>query len=88
MTFDASEPIDDAVFGLGVFDSRDGRPLYGINTQIAGADVPVLNGPGHVSFDIESVPLLDGTYQLTIGIHSVDEGTVTTGASSDTSSKS
>jgi ABC-type polysaccharide/polyol phosphate transport system ATPase subunit len=76
VTFDASEPIDDAVFGLGVFDSRDGRPLYGINTQIAGADVPVLNGPGHVSFDIESVPLLDGTYQLTIGIHSVDEGTV------------
>jgi hypothetical protein len=74
--FLASEPVDDAVFGLGVVDNRDGRNLFGINTRILDLPVPTLLGPGEVHFDIASVPLLDGTYPVTIGIHSQDEGTV------------
>jgi hypothetical protein len=41
-----------------------------------GAAIPTLSGPGSISFDLEYLPLLDGDYPITIGIHSLDEGTV------------
>jgi len=38
--------------------------------------VPVVDGDGDVTFDFEHVPLLDGTYLVTLAIQSHDEGTV------------
>jgi hypothetical protein len=38
--------------------------------------VPVADGDGEVTFDFEHIPLLDGTYLVTLGIQSQDEGTV------------
>ena len=38
--------------------------------------VPVADGDGEVTFDFEHVPLLDGTYLVTLAIQSTDEGTV------------
>ena len=38
--------------------------------------IDLVEGPGEFVFDFASVPLLDGTYPVTIGIHSHDEGTV------------
>ena len=74
--FDADEPVSDVVFGIGIYDNRDGRDLFGINTELLGRDVESVSGPGEVVFEIESVPLLDGTYPITVGVHSHDEGTV------------
>ena len=38
--------------------------------------IPFVDGAGEVVFDIASVPLLDGTYPITLGIHSHDDGIV------------
>ena len=68
--------IEDVVFGIAVYDLADGRHLFGANTHLLGVPIPFVEGAGEVVFDIESVPLLDGTYPITIGIHSHDDGIV------------
>ena len=41
-----------------------------------GVKVPVADGEGQMTFDFEHIPLLDGTYLVTLAIQSTDEGTV------------
>jgi ABC-2 type transport system ATP-binding protein len=74
--YDTAQSLDDVVVGIGIFDPRDGKPIFGINTKMLGITVPTLDGPGTITFDLEYLPLLDGDYPITIGIHSWDEGTV------------
>ncbi len=74
--FEAMEPVEDVIFGIGVFDHDDGKLLFGTNTEVLGVDLPTLHGRGELLFEFESIPLLDGTYPITIGIHSHDEGIV------------
>jgi hypothetical protein len=73
--FRANEPTDDVIFGIGIHD-EEGNLIFGTNTKIADVAVPVVDGDGQVTFDFEHVPLLDGTYLVTLAIESTDEGTV------------
>jgi ABC-2 type transport system ATP-binding protein len=73
--FHASEPTDDLLFGIAIHDEA-GNHIFGTNTKIAGVTVPVADGDGQVTFDFEHIPLLDGTYLVTLAIQSTDEGTV------------
>jgi ABC-2 type transport system ATP-binding protein len=75
VSFDAVTPVDDPVIGIGVYNVK-GELVYGSNTEIEGQPVGRLEGPGEIVFAFDSVPLLDGSYDLTIGIHSPDESTV------------
>jgi ABC-2 type transport system ATP-binding protein len=68
VTLEAVEPIDDVVVGLAVFASM-GQLVYGTNTDILGADLGRVEGRKGVSFRFDHVPLLDGTYTVTIGVH-------------------
>lgn len=74
--FEARERTEDVVFGIAIYDARDGANLYATNTDLLELEVPPLEGVGEILFEIESLPLLDGTYPLTFGIHSKDEGVV------------
>ncbi len=71
----ASEPTDDLLFGIAIHD-QEGNSIFGTNTKIADVAVPVADGDGQVTFDFEHIPLLDGTYLVTLAIQSTDEGTV------------
>ena len=73
--YDTDDQIDDVVVGIGIHD-LEGRLVFGSNTDFLGVEVAPLHGRGEVAFSTESVPLLDGTYLLTLGVHSHDEGTV------------
>jgi hypothetical protein len=73
--YEAVEPLDDVVFGIAVHD-LDGRLVFGVNTDTLGISTGVVSGPGEVVFSFDHVPLLDGTYLLSLGIHSHDHGTV------------
>ncbi len=73
--YHASEPTDDLLFGIAIHD-EEGNNIFGTNTKIEGVPVPVANGDGTVTFDFERIPLLDGTYLVTLAIQSTDEGTV------------
>ncbi|GIU88846.1 MAG: ABC transporter [Acidimicrobiia bacterium] len=73
--YHASEPTDDVMFGIAVH-GEDGDHLFGTNTRLEGVDVPAVAGDGEVVFEIDDVPLLDGTYLVTLAIQTNDEGTV------------
>jgi ABC-2 type transport system ATP-binding protein len=73
--YHAARPVDDLVVGVAVYD-MEGRLLFGWNTDVMGLDLGRVEGHGEISFVIRSLPLLDGTYPVTIGMHSHDEATV------------
>lgn len=69
--YTADEPSDDAVFALELHD-QDGNRLLGTNTDILGVDLGTVQGRGEVVFRFPTVPLLDGTYAISLGIHTLD----------------
>jgi ABC-2 type transport system ATP-binding protein len=71
----ATEPTDDLLFGILIHD-ENGTEIFGTNTEIMGVKVPVADGENEMVLDVEHVPLLDGTYLVTLAIQSTDEGTV------------
>jgi ABC-type polysaccharide/polyol phosphate transport system ATPase subunit len=64
----AATPLTDFVFGVGIFDA-DGVCCYGTNTQIEGATPVELSGSAEVTFAIDRLDLVDGTYKLDIAVH-------------------
>ena len=47
-----------------------------MNTQLLEVPLPVLHGAGEVLYEIDAVPLLDGTYPLVVEFSTRDGGTV------------
>ncbi|MBV8950286.1 MAG: ABC transporter ATP-binding protein [Actinobacteria bacterium] len=74
LQYDAREPVEDVVFAINIHDQA-GNLLLGTNTEILGVDLGTVRGSGEVTFAIERVPLLDGVYVVSLGIHSHDLGT-------------
>ncbi len=68
VTLETAEAVDDVVVGLAVHSSM-GQLVYGTNTDILGVDLGTVDGRKNLSFRFEQVPLLDGTYTITVGVH-------------------
>jgi ABC-2 type transport system ATP-binding protein len=75
VTFQSDIDTDDVSFGVAIHDV-EGRLVFGANTRLLEQPASVVRGPGEAVFRFERVPLLDGTYLVTIGITSFDEGIV------------
>jgi ABC-2 type transport system ATP-binding protein len=73
--FHATRRLDDVLPGINVYDNL-GRVLFGANNRWFPADLVVEPGDGEFVFAFEAVPLLDGTYPVTVGIVTHDEGTI------------
>jgi ABC-2 type transport system ATP-binding protein len=71
---EAVDPVDDAIIGIAIYDNR-GELVYSSNTEVADEPLGRLEGSSEVVFAFDSVPLLDGSYDITIGIMSTDRGT-------------
>jgi ABC-type polysaccharide/polyol phosphate transport system ATPase subunit len=67
----AREPADDFVFGVGLF-NVDGVCCYGTNTDREAMRSERLAGDGEVTFAIESLDLVEGTYKLDVAVHKRD----------------
>ncbi|RMH77277.1 MAG: ABC transporter ATP-binding protein, partial [Calditrichaeota bacterium] len=65
--YHAHELIDDAVFGMAVH-SHSGVHITGPNTQVAGLELPALQGQGEVLFRVPALPLLEGLYHISVAI--------------------
>jgi ABC-2 type transport system ATP-binding protein len=75
IAYEAAERIEDPNFGYAIYDI-DGNLLSGNNTRILGTEIPHIDGAGEVVFSFPEIPLLDGTYFLTLAITSRDENIV------------
>ncbi len=71
MTVTAREPITDFVFGLGLFNA-DGVCVYGTNTNLEEFQPSAIEGEGAVTFEIDSLDLVEGTYRLDLAAHKAD----------------
>ncbi len=73
LQYEAPRPVVDVVFAINIHDQA-GNLLLGTNTDILGIDVGTVRGSGEVTFALDRVPLLDGVYLVSLGVHSHDSG--------------
>ncbi len=67
----ASQPTDDFVFGIGLFNA-DGVCCYGTNTYLEEMNPQHLSGEAEATFAIDSLDLVEGTYKIDVAIHKRD----------------
>jgi ABC-type polysaccharide/polyol phosphate transport system ATPase subunit len=67
----AMHPIDDFVFGIGLFNA-DGVCCYGTNTYLEELNPQRLAGDADVTFAIDGLDLVEGTYKLDVAVHKRD----------------
>jgi ABC-type polysaccharide/polyol phosphate transport system ATPase subunit len=67
----AHAPATDFVFGVSIFNA-EGVCCYGTNTFIEEMDPKTLAGESEVTFAVESLQLVEGTYKLDVAVHTVE----------------
>jgi ABC-type polysaccharide/polyol phosphate transport system ATPase subunit len=67
----AAQPSNDFVFGVGLFNA-EGVCCYGTNTDLEEFVPQRLEGDGEISFVIERLDLVEGTYKLDVAVHRRD----------------
>ena len=66
-----SLPTSDFVFGVSLF-NLDGVCCYGTNTYLEEMEPNELAGDAEVTFSIDSLDLVEGTYKLDLAVHKRD----------------
>ena len=67
----APVPIEDFVVGVGLFNA-EGVCCYGTNTHLENYTSQRLQGDAEVTFRIESLDLIEGTYKVDVAVHKLD----------------
>lgn len=68
----ATEKLNDVVVGVNIRDLH-GTIIWGTNTKFHGFQIPQLSEHGHIDLAIPNLPLLAGTYDLSIAISDESE---------------
>ena len=71
MDVHAKDTITDFVFGLGLFNA-DNVCVYGTNTNLEEFKPTAITGSGSVTFLIDHLDLVEGTYRLDLAAHKAD----------------
>jgi ABC-type polysaccharide/polyol phosphate transport system ATPase subunit len=64
----ANKPVTDFAFGMGLFNS-EGVCCYGTNTEMEEFQSESLTGDATVTFAIDGLDLVEGTYKLDVAVH-------------------
>jgi lipopolysaccharide transport system ATP-binding protein len=72
MRYRAHCPLEKPVFGIAIH-RTDGTHITGPNTQFAEFDIPRIAGEGIVSYTIPALPLLEGTYCVSVAVVDWDD---------------
>jgi lipopolysaccharide transport system ATP-binding protein len=67
----APRPVSDFVFGVSVFNA-DGVCCFGTNTDIEDMTSEHIDGEAQVTFAIDRLDLVEGTYKLDVAVHRRD----------------
>ncbi|GBD07943.1 Teichoic acids export ATP-binding protein TagH [Candidatus Thermoflexus japonica] len=65
LRYRALERVERPVFGLAIH-RHDGVQICGPNTAFSGFEIPWVDGEGELSYTIPSLPLLEGTYLISV----------------------
>ena len=68
ITYNALKRVSNPVFGIGVF-KDDGTHITGPNTKFHNFKIDSIKGKGKVYYTVDSLPLLEGNYLVTVAIH-------------------
>jgi ABC-type polysaccharide/polyol phosphate transport system ATPase subunit len=71
VTVQAHAPVNDFVFGIGLFNA-DGVCCYGTNTYLEEMTPVSIEGTVQATFAIERLDLVEGTYKLDVAVHKRD----------------
>ena len=72
--YTAAQPVEAPVFGIGIH-RADGVHITGPNTRNAGHSIERVHGTGTVEFQIDELPLLEGTYEISASCYDNDQST-------------
>jgi lipopolysaccharide transport system ATP-binding protein len=72
MHYQAENRVERPVFGLAIH-RGDGTHVTGPNTRFAGCDIPYVEGAGTIRYTIPSLPLLEGTYIISVSAHNWED---------------
>ena len=64
----AQSRIEKPVFGVAIFRS-DGIHINGPNTRFSGYEIDWIEGEGAIDYVVESLPLLEGSYDFSVAIY-------------------
>ena len=67
ISYDCRHRVTNPVFGVALF-RNDGAYVYGTNSAVDGWGLPAALGPGRVRLDYSSLPLLPGTYLISVAL--------------------
>ena len=67
----AARPLTDFVVGIGIF-NVDGVCAFGTNTNIEELKADRLEGEGQVTFTVDALDLVAGSYKLDVALHKLD----------------
>jgi lipopolysaccharide transport system ATP-binding protein len=73
--YEAHECINSPVFGVAIH-RQDGIHITGPNTAQAGLVLPLIDGLGRISYEIASLPLLEGLYSFSIAVVNQNENEI------------
>jgi ABC-type proline/glycine betaine transport system ATPase subunit len=68
ITYNALKRVNNPVFGIGIF-KDDGTHITGPNTKFHNFKIDSIKGKGKVYYTVDSLPLLEGNYLVTVAIH-------------------
>ncbi len=68
LCYQAPRRVAEPVFGLAVH-RMDGVHVCGPNTAFSGLRIPFIEGQGEVVYRVDALPLMEGTYLLSVAVH-------------------
>jgi len=75
VAFEAARAVDDVVFVIEIREDAGGL-IFRSDTEILGYHYDAPAGSGRADFTFESIPLLDGTYDLNVGVRGRSGGVI------------
>lgn len=71
MHFAAEHRIGEPQFGMALYHAN-GFHISGPNTIFAGLEIDAIEGEGYIDYAVNSLPLLEGTYQVSVALYDHD----------------
>ncbi|GAC1370505.1 MAG: hypothetical protein NVSMB32_14910 [Actinomycetota bacterium] len=71
----ANTPVADPVFSVNIYDSA-GQHTFGTNTNLRYMQTELVPGNARLRIDLDALPMREGKFTLTVGVHSRDGKTV------------